>query len=230
MRIVVVDDHPVMRDIVRLALEGHPHLEVVGEAGNGLDALALCAEVVPDVVVLDLVMPGLDGFEVARRLRSEGAATKVLVLSARDDPAALLDAVRAGVDGYLDKNTAREHLAGAIEAVSSGLRVFTPEQQKASFDQLGRIVQRARDASRIAEALSEREADVLVLLGDGLTTRQIATRLGLSPRTVDSHLTKLYRKLGVGTRMQAVSRAARLGLLEGRDPGSGSRGGSHRRP
>src|SRR5439155_2830975 len=140
--IVCVDDHPVVRDIVKMACEATPGLEVVGEAQDGETALDLCRELRPDVVVLDLILPGIDGFEVARHLFAQAPAPKVLVISGRTDPEAIFQARRLGVGGYLPKTVFVDHVAEAILAVATGETVYTDEQERDAVEGLGKMVRR----------------------------------------------------------------------------------------
>jgi DNA-binding NarL/FixJ family response regulator len=213
IRVVVVDDHPLLRDAVRLACEGDERLEVVGEAASGPGALEACAEHRPDVLVLDIGLPGIDGVEVVRRLKASESPTRILILTGSEDPSALFEARRAGVDGFMEKDGAIGEVPRNIAAVHDGTWDFSALQQQMSNLQLHRLVSSARERSRVASSLTPRELNVLRLLAEGSTNRQAAVRLGLSQRTVESHIAKLYRKLGVGTRVQAVVQATRLGIL-----------------
>ncbi len=214
IRVLIVEDHPVLRSVVRLACEASPNLEVVGEASGGHEALAACAALEPDVLVLDLSLPDLGGLEVAHRLRIGGSEAKILVLTGRTDDQTLFEAIRAGVDGYLEKTTGLRFILDAIEKVARGARVFTPDQERGAVSELGRMARQAREASGLRENLTPRELEILGYVSYGLTVKQVATRLGLSPRTVETHIGKVYKKLGVSNRVQAVSRASSLGLIE----------------
>ena len=215
VRVLVVEDHPVLRGVVRLACEHTPGLELAGEVGTGEEALEACRSLRPDVVVLDLALPGtLQGLDVARTVRAEGIAGRILVLTGRTDEQALFEAIRAGVDGYLEKTAGVRFIADALLRVGAGERVFTPEQERVAVAELGRLARQARESSGVRASLTERELQILELVSRGLTVKQVATRLGLSPRTVETHVAKLYRKLGVRNRVQAVSRAAALGIVE----------------
>jgi DNA-binding NarL/FixJ family response regulator len=214
IRVLLVDDHPVVRDMVRLACSHRPSLEVVGEAADGIAALAKCRRLQPDVLVLNLHMPELDGFEVMRRLREMGSKVRILVLTSSDDGSAVFEALRLGVDGYMLKTARVEEITAAIEAVANGTQVFSVETERAAIAKLGEHVKTAREGARTLESLTGREREVLALIMKGLSTRQVATRLGLSSRTVETHVGNIYQKLGVRTRVQALYRAARLGLLD----------------
>jgi DNA-binding NarL/FixJ family response regulator len=213
IRIVLADDYPMLRQAIEVTISDNPDLEVVGHAGTGKHALELCGELKPDVLVLDLMLPEMDGFEVARRLREEGSDTKILILTARIDSEALLEAMRLEVDGYLDKTVAIANMSDAIEAVANGVRLFTPEQERAAISEFGQFVRRARETSHAAATVTPREREVLDLICEGLTARQMATRLRVSQRTVEAHISKLYAKLGVKTRVQAMARGRQLGLV-----------------
>jgi DNA-binding NarL/FixJ family response regulator len=203
-----------MRAMIRDACAESARLEVIGEAADGASALEEIRKLEPDVVVLDLMLPGMTGLDVVRAVRSEGFRTRCLILTARDDPEALFEAVRADAAGYLDKSTDLTSLVDAVEAVAAGESVITQTQQMQAAKQLGAFVRHTRDVSRVVGQLSVRELEVLALIKQGLTTRQMATRMNLSARTVESHISSAYRKLEVGSRVQAVSRATELGLLK----------------
>jgi DNA-binding NarL/FixJ family response regulator len=213
--VVVVEDHPVIRGVIGLACEHAPGLELVGEADTGEAALEACLALRPDILVLDLALPGeLQGLEVARRLREVRLPVKILILTGRTDDQTIFEAFRAGVDGYLEKTAGVRFIAEALQRVAGGERVFTPEQEGGAIAELGRLARQTREASGARANLTDRELEILQLAAGGSTVRQVASRLGLSPRTVEAHLGKLYRKLGVRNRVQAVSRAASLGLVD----------------
>ncbi|MFB3737371.1 MAG: response regulator [Candidatus Velamenicoccus archaeovorus] len=211
---VIVDDNTILRRVVALACTATSGLELAGEADSGEDGVALCERLEPDVVVLDLALPGIDGFEAARRLRALRPAPRVLILTGRSDGATVLEAMRAGVQGFMLKTTAAEEVASAILAVARGDRVFSPEHERLAVAELGRLAREARTPPQDTVGLTERELTILRLLAEGLTLRQAGKRLGISARTVESHVAKVYRKLGVKTRVQAMGKAAALGLIE----------------
>jgi DNA-binding NarL/FixJ family response regulator len=213
IRVVVVDDHPLLRDAARIACEGENRIEVVGEANSGPGALEACATCRPDVLVLDIGLPGIDGVEVVRRLKASDSPTRILILTGSEDPTALFEARKAGVDGFMEKDGWIGDLPRAIEAVHDGTWSFSAQQHQTSNLELLRQVASARERSRVVSSLTPRELHVLRLLAEGATNRQAAARLGLSQRTVESHIAKLYRRLGVSTRVQAVVQATRLGIL-----------------
>jgi DNA-binding NarL/FixJ family response regulator len=213
-RILIVDDHPMVRDMVRLGCEDDPSLEVVGEAGTGRDALVACRNLEPDVMVLDLLLPGMTGFEVIERLRREGSKIRVLVLTNRDDRDAIFESFRMGVDGFLEKTAPLKEIVRAIATVGKGGQVFRAEHERLAHRHLADMARKARRAASAALSLTKRERQVLDLITEGLTTRQMASRLMLSERTVETHIANLYDKLDVRTRVQAVHRAAGLGLVD----------------
>ena len=219
-RILVVEDHPVLRGVIRLACEHSTGLEVIGEVDDGEAALEACRADRPDVMVLDLKLPGrIQGLEVARTIRGEGLPVKILVLTGRTDDQAVFESVRAGVDGYLEKTAGVRFIADALQRVAQGERVFTPDQERGAMAELGRLARQSRLSSGLRATLTPRELEILERVSEGLTVKQVATRLGLSPRTVEAHIAKLYRKLGVRNRVQAISRASSLGLIELGGPG-----------
>jgi DNA-binding NarL/FixJ family response regulator len=214
IRVLVVDDHPMVRDIIALACRERPRLRVVGEAGDGIEALELARNLRPDVIVLDLGLPRLHGFDVIRLLREEGLPVRILVVSAREDGAAVFAASRLGADGYLDKTGSVTEVAAAVEAVAAGTRVFSGEHERGAHDVLREIARRSREAARLGSSLTPREGQVLELIARGLTTRQAASRLGVSDRTVETHVGNIYEKLDVRTRVQAVRRATAFRLID----------------
>ena len=209
-RVVIIDDD-ILRHVVSIACAATAGLEVVGEAENGEEGLALCERLAPDLVVLDLTLPGMGGLEVATRLRESRSPSRVLIFTAREDGETVLAAMRSGVHGFLAKSAAIDDVTSAMVAVARGEPVFPPEHERAAVQELGRLARAARTAS---PTLTRREITILQLLADGLTLRQVGTSLGISHRTVESHITKLYRKLGVKTRVQAMAQGASLGLIE----------------
>ena len=212
-RVLIVDDHPMIRQMVSLACRNHPRMEVVGEASNGAEALELCRRLRPDVLVLDLLIPRLDGIEVARRLQEDGSATRILDVTGADDKASVFEALRVGAAGYVEKTASLEHIVAAIEAVADGTKVFTVEQERQAHEHLGEFARKAWDTAKVLASLTPRERDVLGLIAEGLSTRQIANRLRMSERTAETHIGNIYQKLQVKTRLQALYRAAGLGLV-----------------
>jgi DNA-binding NarL/FixJ family response regulator len=213
-RVLIVEDHPMAAKVIGVACEHRESLEVVGVAADGLRALELVADLHPDVVVLDLGLPVMDGFEVIRALREEGSTVRIIVLTGQVGGRAVFESIRLGADGFAEKTGSIDEIAAAIEAVAGGTRVFSIEHRRQAGAQLGELVRSSREAIRISAALTARERQVLALLADGLSSRQMASRLSISQRTVESHIGNLYQKMGVRTRMHAVREAARLKLLD----------------
>jgi len=215
VRVLVVEDHPVLRGVLRLACEHTPGLALADEVGTGEEAVEAYRRTHPDVVVLDLSLPGeIQGLDVARAIRAEDRRTRILVLTARTDEQAIFEAIRVGADGYLEKTAGIRYIADALRRVGAGERVFSPEQERIALGELARLAARSREASRVRASLTDREVEILALVSEGMSVKQIAKRLRLSGRTVESHIAKLYRKLEVRNRVQAVSRAAALGLID----------------
>jgi DNA-binding NarL/FixJ family response regulator len=213
-RVLVIEDHPLIRSIIRIACEQTPGLEILGELDNGSSALEACRELAPDVVLLDLSLPGeLQGLDLARAIREEGLPVRILVLTARTDEEALFESVILGVEGFLEKTSGVRAIADALNRVAGGERIFTQAQMRGAVAELGRRARQAREETGARPNLSAREIEVLEHAARGFTVGQIARRLVLSPRTVETHLANAYRKLGVGNRVQALARASGLGLI-----------------
>ena len=213
-RVAVIGGHAVIAGVVRLACDGSRELELVGE---WVVEEPLAPEVLlgtaPDVLVLDLDLRS-GGIAQLGSIRQGGYEGPTLVLSERSDGPSVLRAMRAGADGYLVKARGLRTIGDAIVRVAGGERVLDPVLEREAVVELGRFARQAREGSAVRSSLSPRELEVLVLLADGLTTRQIGRRLGISGRTVEAHVSSTYRKLGVRTRVQAVSKAASLGLVD----------------
>lgn len=213
-RILVIEDHPLLRSIIRIACEQTPGLEMLAELEDGSSALEACRELSPDVILLDLSLPGeLQGLDLARAIRREGLPVRILVLTARTDEEGLFESVVAGVDGYLEKTSGVRVIADALSRVAGGERIFTQAQMRGAIAELSRRAGRARADADTHPKLSAREIEVLEHAARGFTVGQIARRLTLSPRTVESHLSNVYRKLGVRNRVQALARASVLELI-----------------
>jgi DNA-binding NarL/FixJ family response regulator len=204
IRLLIVDDHPVVRDGLRGMFAGDDRFEVAGEAGDGREALAVARSVSPDVVLMDLRMPGMDGVTAIGELKKEGSAARVLVLTTYDTDRDVLPAIEAGATGYLLKDTPREDLFRAVSAAHRGESVLSPAVA-------GRLIGRLR--SPAAEPLSQRELEVLTLIAQGCANRETAQRLFISEATVKTHLLHVYAKLGVRDRAAAVAAAFERGLL-----------------
>lgn len=213
IRIAVADDHPVVRDGLIAMLETQPGFEVVGQAGSGTEAVALVERTNPDVLLLDLAMPGLDGVGVLRRLREIGSATRVIVFTVFDTDDRIITAVEAGAAGYLLKGVPRDVVFDAVRVVRSGGSLLQPV---VAARVLRHVASRggAADspAGPSAISLTPRERDVLGHLVRGSSNKQIAAALGVSERTVKFHVSAIFTKLGAGNRTEAVTRAVQAGL------------------
>ncbi len=207
IRIVVADDHPIVRDGLVAVLNTQPDFAVVGEAGTGAEAVRLTLEQAPDVLLLDLEMPDGDGVETLRRLQERNAAARVIVFTAFDTDERILAALRAGAQGYLLKGAPREELFRAVRTVASGGSLLTP----VVASRLLRHV--AEPEAAPVPALTDRERETLLLLGRGLQNKEIAARLGIRERTAKFHVAALMRKLGAGNRTEVVTLATQRGLL-----------------
>ncbi|HEX7041523.1 MAG TPA: response regulator transcription factor [Trueperaceae bacterium] len=204
IRVLVVDDHPVVRDGIRGMLSGASGIEVVGEAPGGAEAVELAASLRPDVVLMDLRMPGVDGVAAIREIVARGLESRVLVLTTYDTDREVLSAIEAGATGYLLKDAPRDELVRAVEATARGQAFLS-----ASVGAL--LMERVRSPE--PEALTERELEVLRLVASGATNRDIAERMFVSEATVKTHLLHVYEKLGVNDRAAAVAAAYDRGLL-----------------
>jgi DNA-binding NarL/FixJ family response regulator len=204
IRVVIADDHAVVRAGLEELLRSTEGIEVVGAAADGDEAVRLAREQAPDVILMDLVMPGVDGIEATRRLVAANNEAAVVVLTSFSDRERILQALDAGAIGYVLKDAEPHELVAAIHAAARG---ESPLDPKAASAVLG-----ARRERAPAEALTEREREVLALVGAGLQNKQIALRLGISEKTVKAHLTSVFRQLGVYDRTQAALWAQRHGL------------------
>jgi DNA-binding NarL/FixJ family response regulator len=212
VRAVVVAAHRTVRGVIEHACR-EAGVTVVDTAETAAEATEACRSSRPELLVLDLDLPDADGLRVLADL-DDIRPPSVLVLADRADGDLVLRALRLGARGYLTKAEGLRDLATTIRRVLSGERVMTPKLERDAIGALGRMARRAREGADVEAGLTPRERQVLDLLSEGLTIRQIASRLRISPRTVETHVAKLYRKLGVRTRVQAISRAATLGLVD----------------
>jgi DNA-binding NarL/FixJ family response regulator len=210
IRVALGDDHTLVRQGLRRVIETTDWVEVLGEAATGADMVRLVKEADPDIVVLDIRMPEMDGIEACRQILARSPETKVVMLTAYDDRHFVVEAVRAGARGYVLKSKDAEHLLQAVRLVQEGHMVIDPELVLALADELSTA--RVRDVS--AQTLTEREIEVLQLLAFGYTNRDIAGRLFISPDTVKTHLEHIYQKLGANDRTAAVAEAFRRRLIE----------------
>ena len=208
LRVLLVDDQPLVRAGVRRVLDAEADLRVVGEASDGLEALAQLDREIVDVVVLDLSMEGIDGFGVLRALRARPTSPRVLVLSLHDDPGYVARAVREGADGYILKDTAVQELARAIRAVTSGAGFYSPGAQDALHEAM------RGPTTEPFERLTPREVDVLRAVAEGKPSKAIASELGIGVRTVETHRANLMRKL----ELKSVAELTRFAMSQGLIP------------
>ncbi len=204
IRLLIVDDHPVVRDGVSSMFARNPEFEVLGEAADGAEAVRMAQELRPDVILMDLRMPGMDGVTTITELARRGVAGRVLVLTTYDTDSHVLAAIEAGATGYLLKDAPRTEMLRAVRAVAHGEAVLSPAVA-------ARLMSRVRSPG--AGPLSQREVEVLELVASGTTNREAAARLFITEATVKTHLLNIYAKLGVSDRAAAVAEAFNRGLL-----------------
>lgn len=209
IRILVADDHPIVRDGLIAMLATQPDFTVVGEAENGAEAVTRALRLRPDVMLLDLEMPGMDGLEALLQLRNDAPEINVLVFTAFDTDERIVGAVQAGAKGYLLKGAPRAEIFNAIRVLSSGGSMLQPIVASKLMRHLS-----GQSDSSLEEPLTEREAEVLALLAQGKTNKEIAAALVITERTVKFHITAILGKLGAGNRTEAVTIAAQRGLVD----------------
>ena len=213
IRVAIADDQTLVRSGFRLILDGRPDIEVVGEAEDGAEAVELVGKLEPDVILLDIRMPNLDGIEATRRIVADGHSTRILILTTFDLDDYVHDAIRAGASGFLLKDVRPAQLVDAIRLVASGNALLAPTA-------LQRLLERFRSpdppGDDVLPNLTEREREILQLIAEGLSNSEIASRLVLSETTIKTHISNLLRKLGVRDRVQAVIAAYDSGLVQPR--------------
>jgi two-component system, NarL family, response regulator NreC len=213
IRIVLADDHTILRNGLRAVLERQPDFAVVGEAGNGREAIDVVEREKPDVVILDIAMPMLNGIEAAKRIVAENPGTAVLILSMYSDEAYILKALRSGARAYLLKDSAETDLIQAIRAVCSGKAFFSPVVSKILADDYLRQIQQHGVEDRY-ELLTGRERELLQLIAELKSTKDIAGLMGVSPHTVDTHRGNLMQKLNVHSIPELILYAVRKGVIK----------------
>jgi NarL family two-component system response regulator LiaR len=206
IRVMIVDDHTMVRKGLAAMLKVKPDLELVGEASNGHEALRVCKAVRPDIILMDLVMPRMDGPTAIRAVRTRWPAVRVIALTSFQEKDLVQQALRAGAISYLLKNVSIDDLAQAIRAACVGQSTLAPEATQA-------LIQAASQSPRPGDDLTPREREVLALMVEGLTNPEIATRLMVSVSTARAHVSNIFSKLGVSNRAEAVARAFRLKLV-----------------
>ena len=208
--LLIADDQPLFRAGLARLLNDDPRVEVVGEAADGEEAVRLAAKLKPDVVLMDLRMPNLDGIEATRLITQADPALKVIVLTTFDTDSQVLRALQAGASGFALKDATPEAIMGAIEAVMAGNRVMASQIAQQVLDMLTGVKSR----KDFYDGLTAREVEILGLMAGGLANKQLAYKLGISEKTVRNHISNMYEKLGIYDRTQAVLYAVRKGLVE----------------
>lgn len=206
IRVVIVDDHPMAQAGTRHFLNAYPDLELVGIASSGEEGLVLCKQVQPDVVLMDVVMPGMDGIAATKAVKAECPNTRVIVVTSFSESDVVQRALQAGASGYLLKNATSTELAQAVRSAFHGRPAMAPEATEA-------LIQSMREPANLGHDFTEREREVLGLLAQGLSNPQIAERLCVSPATVKFHIGGVFAKLGVATRAEAIALAYQKRLV-----------------
>jgi DNA-binding NarL/FixJ family response regulator len=208
IRALIVDDHPVTREGLRTALELSDDVAVVGEAASGEEAVDRAGELTPDVVFMDVRMPGMDGIEATRRILEVAPETKVILITIDESRGAIAQAIQAGVSGYLLKDASADALIDAARNAIEGNAVIHPQLTRTFIEEV-----RLAEPNQDQTPLSKREREILQKVADGATTKQVASELGISPHTVKTHLERIFEKLGANDRAQAVAIAIRTGIV-----------------
>jgi NarL family two-component system response regulator LiaR len=206
IRVLIVDDHSVVRQGLRMFLASDPEIEIVGEASDGVESLKLARKLIPDVVLMDLLMPVMDGIAATAAIRRELPDTEVIALTSVLEEEAVVEAVRAGAIGYLLKDTEAHELRRAIRAAAAGQVQLSPKAA-------ARLMREVRTPDKNPQSLTERETDVLRLLAQGQSNKEIAHNLSVGEQTVKTHVSHILAKLEVPSRTQAALYAMRIGLV-----------------
>ncbi|MDR7522904.1 MAG: response regulator transcription factor [Armatimonadota bacterium] len=212
IRVLLADDHPVLRTGLRALLEQEPDMSVVGEAGDGREAVALAQRLRPDVIIMDISMPGQDGLEATRQIRRLDLPSQVLILTVHAQERYLFPVLKAGAAGYLNKTAADTELVEAVRTVASGGAFLQPGAARRLLEDFVARVQSGEEQDGY-DRLSEREREVLRLVASGYTAREIAAQLSLSPKSVETYRARIMEKLELSTRADLVRYALRRGLL-----------------
>lgn len=211
IKILVVDDHAIVRAGLKALIQSDPSLLIIGEASGGLEAVSLVGKLLPDVIVLDLSMPDMDGILVTKELHAQYPHIRILILTVHEDEALLREVIRSGASGYILKNAAENELNEAVKRVFSGEMYVDPKLLPSLFRQKKSP---SAKSETIEEPLTPREVDVLKLIVDGYTNRQIGVELNISVRTVEGHRSNVYEKLGLHSRVELVRFAKHHGLID----------------
>ncbi len=212
IRLLIVDDEAIVRYALAHLLNGEPDIEVVGQAENGEAALRLARQAMPDVVLLDIRMPRMDGITAARQFRREMPHVEICVLTVCADDASLFEALKAGAKGYVLKDTTPQQTADAVRAVARGEGILHPSLVSRVLDEFSRLSEQRESLQKLFAELTRREVEVLRILAEGKSNREIAATLYLSEKTVKNHVTNILSKLTVNSRTEAALLAARGGL------------------
>ena len=210
IRIVIVDDHPVVREGIGAMLKREPDFKIVGEASNGLEAIEKVRELSPDVVLMDLRMPELDGVEAITRIKAENQDVKFIILTTYSDDEYIFRGIAAGARAYLLKDAPREELFRAIRTISKGESLIQPVVASRLLDRLAELSKK----TPASETLSEREIEVLQLMAKGVSNKDIADQLSITQSTVKTHITSIFQKLNVTSRTEAVTTALKKGIIQ----------------
>jgi NarL family two-component system response regulator YdfI len=214
IRILIAGDHDVVRDGLRLILESEDDFDVVGEAANGAEAVRLCSEVHPHVVLMDLRMPGMDGLTAIKHIRQQQPDINIVILTTYNEDALMIEGLRSGARSYLLKDTKRQTLFDTLRAASRGESLLSPEVIAKVVGRSGGAMTQTPKGSPSGElALTDREQEVLIGVARGERSKEIAARLGITERTVKAHLASIYNKFGVDSRAAAIAIASQRGLL-----------------
>ncbi|MET9602178.1 response regulator transcription factor [Streptomyces sp. NPDC006459] len=214
VRVLLADDQPLVRSGLRVLMADHPDLEVIGEAATGAEAVRLVREIGPDVVVMDIRMPGMDGIEATRLITADRAATRVLVLTTFDEDDYVYGALRAGASGFLVKDMALDDILAAVRVVAGGDALIAPGVTRRLIADFVRRPEAVPERSpRPVEGITEREREVLTLVGRGRSNTEIAQDLYITVATAKSHVSRLLTKLGARDRVQLVITAYEMGLV-----------------
>jgi two-component system response regulator DegU len=217
IRVLLADDHRMLREGLRRTLEGEG-FAVVAEAEDGNEAVRLALDVEPDVIVMDVTMPNVDGFEATRELREKRPESRIVMLTMHSDQDIVASAIRAGASGYLTKDCSTDELVNAITEIARGGTVLSPGLAGAMLNEVQKL---GRPATEAEAVITKREEEVLQLIADGLSTQEVAENLYISLKTVKNHLASIYQKLDSRDRTQAVVRAVRMGIIRIQPDGPG---------